>query len=97
MGGRKQRELLSLLILHRNRAVSPSRLAADLWGDEPPRGAEVTLRSHVSHLRRRLSDLDSGDVLDHRPGWLLPGTRAGTGGCRPVRAARSASGRRLSD
>jgi hypothetical protein len=42
IGGRKQRELLCLLILHRNRAVSASRLVAELWGDEAPKGAEVT-------------------------------------------------------
>ena len=37
IGGRKQRELLCLLILHRNRAVSASRLVAELWGMRHPR------------------------------------------------------------
>ena len=72
VGGRKQRELLSLLVLHRNRAVSASRLAAELWGDEPPKGSEVTLRSHVSHLRRRLADAASGVPLTTGPaGYTL--------------------------
>lgn len=67
VGGRKQRELLCLLILHRNRAVSASRLAAELWGDHASRGAEVTLRSHVSHLRRRLDELGSSQALSTGP------------------------------
>ena len=72
VGGRKQRELLSLLVLHRNRAVSAARLAAELWGDEPPKGFEVTLRSHVSHLRRRLTDAATGVPLTTGPaGYTL--------------------------
>ena len=55
--GRQQRALLALLVLHRDRPVPPARLVAGLWGESPPRGAEVTLRSHVSHLRRLLADL----------------------------------------
>lgn len=55
IGGRKQRELLCLLILHRNRAVSASRLVAELWGDAAPKGAEVTLRSHVGGGTCRLT------------------------------------------
>ena len=72
IGGRKQRELLCLLILHRNRAVSASRLVAELWGDEAPKGAEVTLRSHVSHLRRRLAGVAAGESLSTSPaGYAL--------------------------
>ena len=55
VGGSKLRVLLSLLVLHRNRAVSAPRLVHGLWGDAPPTGADVTLRSHVSHLRRFLA------------------------------------------
>ena len=67
VGGSKQRALLSLLVLYRNRAVSPARLVTGLWGDDPPRGAEVTLRSHVSHLRRRLAAAAVGDTLTTGP------------------------------
>lgn len=67
VGGSKQRALLSLLVLYRNRAVSPSRLVVGLWGEDPPRGAEVTLRSHVSHLRRRLAAAAVGDTLTTGP------------------------------
>ena len=63
LGGRKQRELLGLLILHRHHPISASRLITELWGDNPPRGAEVTLRSHVSHLRRALSAVAGSDAV----------------------------------
>ena len=65
--GTKQRALLSLLVLHRNRAVSASRLVHGLWGDHAPRGAEVTLRSHVSHLRPRLAEAGLGGALTSGP------------------------------
>ncbi len=32
LGGRKPRQLLALLVLHRNRPVPADRLAASLWG-----------------------------------------------------------------
>ncbi|HET6967459.1 MAG TPA: BTAD domain-containing putative transcriptional regulator [Ornithinibacter sp.] len=67
VGGRKVRALLALLILHRGQAVPASRLVDELWGQAPPRGAEVTLRSHVSHLRRHLADVAAGDALTTDP------------------------------
>ena len=67
VGGHKQRALLALLILYRNQAVSASRLVDGLWGDGPPRGAEVTLRSHVSHLRRHLAGVAPHDALTTDP------------------------------
>ena len=97
VGGRKQRELLSLLILHRNRAVSHPGWRPSCGAMNRPEAAEVTLRSHVSHLRRRLADLGSGDALTTGPAGYSLDARAGTGGRRPVRAARSVSGRRRSD
>ena len=71
-GGPKQRELLSLLLLHRGAPLSPERLVDALWGDRPPAGAEVTLRSHVSHLRRRLADVLPECVIETGPlGYAL--------------------------
>ena len=67
VGGSKQRALLSLLILYRNQAVSASRLVEGLWGDAAPRGADVTLRSHVSHVRRHLAGVARGDALTTGP------------------------------
>ncbi len=71
-GGRKQRALLALLLLHRNRPLTADRLTEDLWGGAPPQGAEVTLRSHVSHLRRRLADAAARHALTTGPaGYTL--------------------------
>ncbi len=66
-GGPKQRELLSLLLLHRGAPLSADRLVDALWGDDPPTGAEVTLRSHVSHLRRRLAETLPGCAIETGP------------------------------
>ncbi len=66
--GRRQRTLLSLLVLHRDRPVPPARLVAGLWKDAAPPGAEVTLRSHLSHLRRLLTELGLDQRLEAGPG-----------------------------
>ena len=50
----KQRVLLALLVLHRNRVVSADRLIAELWGDEPPRTAATALQGLVASLRKLL-------------------------------------------
>jgi ATP/maltotriose-dependent transcriptional regulator MalT/DNA-binding SARP family transcriptional activator len=63
LGGRKQRELLALLLINVNRCIPASRIADGLWHGEPPGSAEVTLRSHVSHLRHRLADIGAHDAL----------------------------------
>jgi len=56
IGGRRQRELLALLVLARGRPVSSDRLADELWRGEPPAGFETTLRSYVSRLRGLLGE-----------------------------------------
>ncbi|MFD4252129.1 BTAD domain-containing putative transcriptional regulator [Amycolatopsis thermoflava] len=72
LGGPKQRELLAVLLLHLNQFVPPGRLAEALWGAAPPAGAEVTLRTHVSHLRRRLAEAGaSGALATRRSGYGL--------------------------
>ncbi|WP_433158806.1 BTAD domain-containing putative transcriptional regulator [Kribbella sp. CA-247076] len=72
LGGPKQRGLLAVLLIHLNQSVSAGRLAEALWGEEPPAGAEVTLRTHVSHLRRRLASVGAADVLvTRRTGYSL--------------------------
>lgn len=63
LGGRKQRELLALLLLNRNRCLPASRIADALWRGSPPAGADITLRTHVSHLRRRLAEVGAQDAL----------------------------------
>jgi len=63
LGGRRQRWLLALLLVEPGRAISSDRLIDELWQDEPPRGADGTLRVYVSRLRSALG----GNMLFARP------------------------------
>lgn len=64
----KQRALLALLLLNRNRVLSTERLIDELWGDDPPAQATKTLQVYVSQLRKGLG----GDrLLTRAPGYLL--------------------------
>jgi predicted ATPase/DNA-binding SARP family transcriptional activator len=64
LGGPRQRTLLALLAVDPGTAVSTDRLADELWQGEPPAGAETTLRSYVSRLRRALG----ADAVSARAG-----------------------------
>lgn len=64
VGGRKQRGLLAILLVHANELVPTERLVEMLWGDEPPAAAAKAVQVHVSRLRRALGS----DVLQTRPG-----------------------------
>ena len=57
LAGRKQRELLAVLLINVNRCLPAGRIADALWRGAPPPGADVTLRTHVSHLRHRLAGI----------------------------------------
>lgn len=63
LGGRKQRELLALLLINVNRCIPADRIADAMWHGRPPVSADVTLRSHVSHLRRRLAAVGVQDAV----------------------------------
>jgi predicted ATPase/DNA-binding SARP family transcriptional activator len=54
LGGPKQRTLLALLAAELGRPIPAGRLCDALWDGSPPAGAEATLRSYVSRLRRTL-------------------------------------------
>jgi len=86
LGGEKQRELLSVLLLHAGEVVSSDRLIEALWGERPPVAAYNALQVHVSRLRKALggngadprqidetrSETPSGGVLVTRGhGYLL--------------------------
>ena len=76
VGSRKQRALLTLLLLHANRVVSVDRLVEELWGGAPPGQATVTLQSYVSNLRRALEpDRAPGAapsvLVTQAPGYVL--------------------------
>lgn len=54
LGGIRQRSLVTLLVLNRNRAVTADSLADSLWPDEQPPTAIKTVQVYVSRLRRSL-------------------------------------------
>ncbi|MFE5329475.1 BTAD domain-containing putative transcriptional regulator [Embleya sp. NPDC056575] len=54
IGPRRQRELLTLLLLRPGVAVPVERLAEELWNGRPPPGARSTLHAYLSGLRRVL-------------------------------------------
>jgi YVTN family beta-propeller protein len=68
LGGRKQRALLAVLLLHANQAVSRDRLIEALWGDRPPPSVHQSLDSYVSRLRRTLGH---GRLLRGPPGYTV--------------------------
>jgi YVTN family beta-propeller protein len=68
LGGRKQRTLLALLLLHPNRVVSRDDLIGALWGDSQPPSAADSLDTYVYRLRRLLG---RDRVLRRGGGYLL--------------------------
>jgi predicted ATPase/DNA-binding SARP family transcriptional activator len=62
------RRVLLVLVVHHGELVDDARLVDACWGDAPPSSATRTLRTHVSHLRRRLG---SEVVARAGPGYRL--------------------------
>ena len=54
LGGRQQRLVLAMLLLHRNEVVSLDRLADVVWGERAPASAAKNIQIHVSRLRKAL-------------------------------------------
>ncbi len=74
LGTPKQRAVLAMLVINRNRPVSVDALITALWEEWPPSGARASLHSYVSNLRK----LVSGAGIDPRavlaaapPGYRL--------------------------
>jgi len=63
----KVRQLLSLLVLHRDEVTSVDRLADELWEGNPPESATAALRVHISRLRKLLSTAGQEGLLVTRP------------------------------
>jgi predicted ATPase/DNA-binding SARP family transcriptional activator len=95
----KQRALLATLLLaHREEAVSPERLIDVLWGEEPPATANKALQVHISQLRRVLGPEQpivtraSGYAVALEPGQLdlerFETLTARARGAEPAEAAR---------
>src|SRR5918999_3005484 len=68
LGGRKQRALLAVLLLHRNEVVHAERLIEELWAGEPPESALKSLQVYVSRLRKQLGN---GVLATRAGGYVL--------------------------
>ncbi|GHI94380.1 MULTISPECIES: AfsR/SARP family transcriptional regulator [Streptomyces] len=50
----KQRQLLSLLLLHAGQVVTVDECVDELWADSPPHSAHSTLQTYVMQIRKTL-------------------------------------------
>jgi DNA-binding SARP family transcriptional activator len=71
IGAAKQRALLAVLLINRNRAVSADQLLAELWGEQPPSSAAALLAGYVWRLRRLLDDQSGHVLVTKAPGYQL--------------------------
>ncbi|BBX95607.1 transcriptional regulatory protein EmbR [Mycobacterium lacus] len=69
LGTPKQRAVLAMLVINRNRPVGVETLTTALWEDWPPSGARASIHSYVSNLRKLLSGagIDPRAVLAAAP------------------------------
>jgi DNA-binding SARP family transcriptional activator len=67
----RQRVLIAALLTHAGIAVPADALAELVWDGAPPRGADITLRSHVLRLRRVLGPRAGARLVTRHPGYLL--------------------------
>ncbi|MUL65196.1 regulator [Mycobacterium sp. CBMA 234] len=54
LGAAKQRAVLAMLVINRNRAISADTLIDAVWGDDPIPAARASVQAYVSNLRRVL-------------------------------------------
>jgi YVTN family beta-propeller protein len=79
LGGRQQRLVLAMLLLHRNEVVSVDRLIDAVWGERAPANAVKNVQVHVSRLRKALeagsrsggSESRNGIVRTRANGYVL--------------------------
>jgi SARP family transcriptional regulator, regulator of embCAB operon len=69
LGSRKQRAVLAMLVINRNRVVDSEALIDAVWGTRAPQEARASLHTYVSNLRRLLNDagVDGRTVLAAAP------------------------------
>lgn len=73
----KEQELLSYLLLHRNRPHSRETLAGLLWGDVPTEKSKKYLRQALWHIQSALEARDGGGaVLSVEHDWVQLNARA---------------------
>jgi YVTN family beta-propeller protein len=68
IGGPKLRALLIILLLRANESVPRDVLVHELWGEQPPAGAQHSLDVYVSRLRKSLDAAADRPVLVTRSG-----------------------------
>ena len=68
VGGPRLRVLLAVLLLRANEPVPRDVLVHELWGEQPPAGAQHSLDVYVSRLRKSLGPAANGPVVVTRPG-----------------------------
>src|SRR5439155_25191587 len=68
LGGKRQRALLGLLLMHAGAAVSTDRIVEALWGEEPPKHAKTALQNAVVQLRKLLG---ADALVLKAPGYAL--------------------------
>jgi SARP family transcriptional regulator, regulator of embCAB operon len=74
LGAAKQRAMLAMLLINRNRPVAVDALLDAAWRQEPPPEARASLHTYVSNLRRLLSKagVDPATILVRaQPGYRL--------------------------
>jgi DNA-binding SARP family transcriptional activator len=69
LGAPKQRAVLAMLVINRNRPVSVDSLINAVWDQDPVPAARTSVQSHVSNLRRllRTAGVDPYRVLASAP------------------------------
>src|SRR5271156_2258010 len=69
LGAPKQRAVLAMLVINRNRPVSVDSLTNAVWGLDPVPAARTSIQSYVSNLRRllRTAGVDPYGVLASAP------------------------------
>jgi DNA-binding response OmpR family regulator len=92
LGGRKQRAVLTALLVRAGRVVSLDQLIDDLWPGDPPARAAATVQVFVSNLRRVLEpDRPRGAparlLVTSAPGYVLRAEPAAIDAHRFVRLA----------
>jgi serine/threonine protein kinase/DNA-binding SARP family transcriptional activator/WD40 repeat protein len=68
--GTRLRRLLAALAVSNRSVVSTDRLVEIVWAGRPPDGADTTLRSYVTRLRRALGS-DARRIVFREPGYVI--------------------------
>lgn len=74
LGTPKQRAVLAMLLINRNRPVGIDSLITAAWEDWPPPGARATLHTYVSNLRKLLGSVGADPraaLVSKPPGYRL--------------------------